>query len=356
MKYGILYNPGHNRVYFETSMQLSISEFAIVAQQLSTEYAKLQQETIHGIAYLTFETVEALADQDIAILSELSFVYALFQIEEQGGTYRFTPISKTNTVFVDESISTILKYSGKTNEIFTRMLINLAVYSRTGGDKVQHPSLDHREALSMLDPVAGKGTTLFECLIKGYHVYGIEISDTVVREAQQFLRKYLETAKYKFQYKSIRLSGPQRAFTAVRHTIVTAKTKEEEKNKNTRTVEFIAGNAQYADQYYKKGFFDVIVGDLPYGVQHSNVSREKQSSMTRNPSELLAVCLPAWLEVLKKNGVIALAWNQHVLPRQEMEQLLSDHGFVVNRDSAYLDFAHRVDQSILRDVVVAHKP
>ena len=37
--------------------------------------------------------------------------------------------------------------------------------------------------INLLDPVAGKGTTLFESLIAGYNIYGIEINPNVVHEA-----------------------------------------------------------------------------------------------------------------------------------------------------------------------------
>jgi len=336
MTYAILFNPGHNRVYFETSLKLSVSEFNIVAQK-----SNAQVRTIAGIEYLTFDTDTELTQSEIKILSDLSFIYALFMIE---GEY-FKPVAKLNDDFVDDSISTILKYSGKTNEIFTRMMINVGYYSQTNTQNIR-----------LLDPLAGKGTTLYEGLIKGYNVYGIEIGDGVVNESYHFLHKFLETAKYKFETTSIKTSGANKSYTALRHTFETAKTKEDFKNKNTRTIEMIAGNSMYADKFYKKNFFDLIVGDLPYGVQHSNVTNEKQSSMTRNPTELLNACLPSWLEVLKPGGVVVLSWNVNVVNRKQMEQIFAEHGLNVKNDGAYSQFEHRVDQAIVRDLVVGQSP
>ena len=91
-------------------------------------------------------------------------------------------------------------------------------------------------------------------------------------------------------------------------------------------------------------------------MQHGNVTKEKQTSLTRNPTELLRACLPAWVCVLRPGGALALAWNANVLPRSSMERLLEEHGLTVRKEEAYLQLAHRVDQSILRDVVVAQKP
>lgn len=344
MIYAILYHPGHNRVYFETSVQLSVSEFCIAAQQLSTACSTVQQQRICGIDYLTFETVEELDPADLEVISGLSFVYALFRVEHFNGELYLKPLVRDCARFVDESMSTILKYTGKTNEIFTRMMINIAYHTQ-----------GRREDIRLLDPIAGKGTTLYEALMKGFDVYGIEIGDMVVNESYHFVKRFLETAHYKYEHTALRLSGPNKSFTAARHTFVTAKTKEAFKNKETRTIELIAGNAKYADQYYRKSYFDLIVGDLPYGVQHGNVTKEKQTSLTRNPTELLRTCLPAWMGVLKSGGALALAWNANVLPRNKMERLLEEHGLTVKKEEAYLRLAHRVDQSILRDVVVAQK-
>jgi tRNA G10 N-methylase Trm11 len=153
----------------------------------------------------------------------------------------------------------------------------------------------------------------------------------------------------------MKISGPNKSFSSLRHTFETAKSKEEFKRKNTKTIELIAGNSLYANKYYKKNYFDIIVGDLPYGVQHGNVTNERQTSLTRNPTELLNACLPSWLEVLKPKGIITLAWNSNVLPRNKMEQLFEEQGLIVKNDGPYLQFEHKVDQSILRDIIVAQK-
>lgn len=344
MTYAILYHPGHNRVYFETSLKLSVSEFCIMAQNFSAEFENVQHETIYGINYLTFKTIQPLQESDISILSELSFAYALFELEEIHDQIYLKPIQKRNEHFIDESISSMLKYTGKTNEIFTRMMINVAYSSQSNPENIR-----------LLDPIAGKGTTLYEGLIKGYDVCGIEIGDKVVNESYHFIRRFLENAKYKFRTETKKMSGPHKSFSALRHSFETAKTKEAFKAKDTKTIELIAGNSVYANQYYKKNFFDIIVGDLPYGVQHGNVTNEKQSSFTRNPSELLNSCLSSWIEVLKPGGAIVLAWNSNVLSRQKMESLLEKHGLLVKKEDPYLQFEHRVDQSILRDVIAAQK-
>ncbi|MCL2300573.1 MAG: DNA methylase [Firmicutes bacterium] len=342
MDYAILCNPGHNRVYFETSLRLSVSEFAIAAQALSARCGDVRRQNLCGIDYLTFQTQDELSRADIMLLSSLSFTYALFQLESMHTCLKPVELQKEN--FVDESMSAILKYTGKTNELFTRMMINIALCSQGS-----------REGIRLLDPIAGKGTTLYEGYAWGFDVYGIEIGESVVNESAHFTKKFLETARYKFDYAPMKISGPNKSFSALRHTFHAARTKEEFKGKRTKTMEFIAGNALYANKFYPKNFFDILVGDLPYGVQHGNVTREGQSSLTRNPAELLRACLPAWRDVLKPGGAAVLAWNSHVLPREQMERIFMENGFLVKKEAAYLQFEHRVDQSILRDIVAAQK-
>ena len=383
MTYAILCNPGHNRVYFEASLKMAISEFGIAsgcppapdggarcedtgggarredtgggARREDTGGSAMRvdigggakREDIGGVGYIVFDAESGLTPADNEALRRLSFLFALYEVCDIGGTVYLKPISLQKDDFVDDSVSSILKYTGKTNEIFTRMLINIAyntLLNERGGVG---------EPIRLLDPVAGKGTTLFEGLIRGFDVYGVEIGDKVAAESAAFLKKFLETAKYKFNYSTLKVSGANKSFSALKHTFIIAKTKEQMKNKDTKTFEMTAGNSFYANQYYKKHFFDIIAGDLPYGVQHANVTNEKQSSFTRNPEELLNACLPSWLETLRRGGVIALSWNRNVLPREKMTQIMERHGATVKNDGAYLQFAHRVDQSILRDIVVA---
>lgn len=345
MTYAILINPGHNRVYFETSFSLSAPEFNIAAQKMSAACTGARHQKLFGADYLTFNADGRLTDADVEIIAGLSFTYALFMVEAlDGGGPCFTPIDITRDHFVDNSISSILKYTGKTNEVFTRMLINIAYYSQ-----------NNTEGIKLLDPVAGKGTTLYEGLIKGFDSYGVEIGDKAVREAYHYLKKYFESARYKFEQGVLRVSGPGRSFTAQKYTFKAAHTKDDFKAGRVKDAELIAGNSMYANKFYKKDYFDIIVGDLPYGVQHGNVTNEKQSSLTRNPAELLGACLPAWLDVLKPGGAIVLAWNSNVLPRKKMEQIFAARGLSILDGDDYLRLGHRVDQSIYRDVIAAHK-
>lgn len=345
-RYAILAHPGHNRVYFDQSQSFWLAELALLGQALSSPPEETEIRSFGGIPYIVF-TCGALSGKDIALLSRLSFCYAIFSLGETArGETCLLPLKKS-APFLDDNVSGMLKYTGKTNELFTRMMVGIAAATS---------AFDPLEKLTLLDPVAGKGTTLFEALQAGYDAAGIEIGDKVVAETYHFFKRYLEEARYKHTAASQRVSGPNRSFTALKYDIAFAKSKEEfAVGATTHTLELTAGDSRYAAQLFPKNRFHLIVGDLPYGVQHGNVTGEKQSSLTRSPAALLEACLPGWVKVLRPGGALALAWNVFVLPREQMRQFLSSAGLTVQTGGAYDLFEHRVDQAIKRDIVVAVK-
>ncbi len=342
-KYALLLHPGHNRVYYKSSQQLSAVEFSIVAQSMDCKPSDIHGETIAGVYYLVFSTEHTLSDKDLTKIARLSFVFALYQVED--GLFRPRCIPQLN--LTDISISSLLKYTGKTNEQFTRMMINVSVSSCT---------MPEPERFSLLDPIAGKGTTLFEGLSMGFDCCGVEINDKSASEGYHYLKKYLELERIKHVTNLQKQSGPNKSFTAKHYGIDLAKNKEDFKRHQEQHWEIVSGNSKYADLFFPKNKFHVLVGDLPYGVQHGNVTGDKQTALSRSPKELVQACLPAWKTVLMPGGVLALAWNTFVFPKEQFAALLEQAGFEVLLDGPYGQFSHRVDNAIMRDIIVARKP
>lgn len=342
-KYAFLLHPGHNRVYYKASQELSAAEFSIVSQTMDCRPDAIHGEWIAGIYYLTCETQTPVTERDLEKIAKLSFVFAMYQIKDG----MFCPVMIPQANLLDANLGSLLKYTGKTNELFTRMMINVAVSSCA----VQQP-----ERFCLLDPIAGKGTTLFEGLSMGLDCCGIEIGDKAASEGYHYLKKYLEIERIKHVGKESRQSGPNKSFTAKRYAVELAKSKEDFKNHTQQRWEIVSGNSMYADQFFRKNSFHILVGDLPYGVQHGNVTGEKQSSLTRSPKELVQACLPAWKNVLKPGGALVLAWNTNVFPKVQFASLLEQNGFEVLSQEPYDRFAHRVDNAIMRDIIVARKP
>jgi len=335
-KYAVLQNPGHNRVYFNASAKLAKNELAALFAGAVTD---IKEEPFGGVDYITFTSETELSDGDIILLSRLSFTYAIFEVKNN----LFSPVTKNHSYYFGDELNMILKYSGKTNEIFTRMMTNLAVCASGFKDNF----LDN---LNLLDPVCGKGTTLFDALICGYNGYGIDISEKLINESAQFLKKYLENGRYKHALKKEKISGA--GFKSQRHLFDIAKNKADQKENRRLVCEFTDGDCVNADKYYKKGTFHVIVGDLPYGIQHDNTAG---GNKMRNPADLIAASVPVWTKLLKPGGAVALAWNTFLLERGALEEIFRENHLETPDFGVFGDFSHRVDQAINRDVIIGVK-
>jgi len=324
-------NPSHTRVSFQDSDALAVKELTAVGDLIGAENIRLKE--IGGIQYVLFDLKQALAENALCVTSRLSFVYAIFEISGE----MLMPITPMPNYFLGSDLSTILKYAGKTNELFTRLMLNISqTYIKTSA-----------ENLNILDPLAGKGTTLYEALMQGHNAYGVEIDTKLSHESVVYLKKYLETAKYKHANHTERVSGQSihGKFTATRSQI--------KFTESGRQFEMIEGDTRNTAAYFKKNFFHVIIADMPYGVQHGSKSNKKPqgAKITRNALGLITEAMPDWVKVLKPGGVIVLAWNLFLISKAEMIELLESHGFTVPE----LNFSHRVDQAIDREFIVGVK-
>ena len=334
MTYALLKTPAHTRVSFQDTDTLAINELAVLFRNIHVK--DIRTARIGGVQYILFDVKEPIFQSDIRLLSRMSFIHAIFEFLPEENILK--PVILDAGYFLPDELSTILKYSGKTNELFTRLMLNIAqLYIKNAPDQ-----------LNILDPLAGKGTTLYEALMQGHNAYGVEIDTKMAAESVTYLKKYLETAKQKHENHSEKTSGQSHLgkFTALRSQI---------KIKQSLHFEIIAGDTRYSNSYFKKNFFHAIIADLPYGVQHSSKTSKKPQNVgfTRNALGMIKEALPAWTRVLAPGGVIVLAWNLFLIPRAEMAELLIQHDFILPEMD--VDFSHRVDQAIDRDFIVCVK-
>lgn len=347
MQYLVLQHPGHNRVYYNSADKLALAELEIACSKFSVSCKEIKVVEIENIRYLSFETKELLSENDFQILSRLSFVFAIYSLEELNDKTCLIPARKTDYKYLDEKIGTLFKYQGKTNELFTKMMINVGLLSS---------EFDYTDHISLLDPVAGKGTTLFEGAIYGFNVFGIEIEAKFVHETSVYFKKYLEAERLKHKIEKKQVSGSGKSNAIMMQKFDYARSKQEFKQKDlVKELGLICGNSQDAVKYFKHERFHLIVGDLPYGIVHGNSGAKKTTAGTRNPSELLNDCLPGWNKVLKTGGVIVVAWNAFVVSKQKLIDIFKGNGFDVLSDRPYDSFEHIVDKSIKRDIIVARK-
>lgn len=332
--YWILPHPGVNAVFFDASEGLSLAELSLCINKLETPCSPPRAETIAGARWYGFDAEKPLPEADLQRIGALSSLYVLFAQAE--GSNAFLPTETGYARPFGDDLSAILKYTGKTNALFTRTMLHIAQLSLPYTPKAP---------IKLLDPVAGKGTTLFEGLMRGWDVSGVEIVHKAAHEAAIYFQKYLETEKWKHRVQKIKSHG------APTWQLTFARDKDGMKNTPGHWA-MVAGDSKEAANYFGKAAFDIVCGDLPYGVAHGNITGGAPS---RSPAALLRACLPAWHSTLKAGGVLALSWNTFVLPVVDMIEILTNAGFECLREPPYDALAHRVDAAIRRDIIVARK-
>lgn len=328
---------------------MTLNLVAQIAPQRSTQYAQLASDLAPAELYLSglhphlekIEPVE-LGGQHylkLAVSSELddtlryelgtlSMTSAYFIYHESLGGHPgplLEPIDPGFQPVLPMELALTRRYRGKTNELFTHFLCNLARYSS---------DFAHRrwDGLRLLDPLAGGGTTLLTALSLGADVIGVEQNAQDVTTTIAFLRDWMRGEGIGCQIKEERLSGRGKRWWAT----ITAD--------GPRQFVFAQGDTAQSDQLinaFKKPHF--IVTDLPYGIQHQGALED-----------LLYTALPVWSQVLTEGGALVFAWDATRFPREDMVALVeSACDLKVLNTPPFDDLTHRVDRVIKRRDVIA---
>lgn len=342
-QYAILANPGHNRIYFSYALCIAQQELTAVlgARGVEPQYTQASCEGLPPAVY--FQTPEPLCEDALQAVRTCSFFYALFEVRE-GGLLRPADVPEFHTF--PEDLCHILRYTGKTNEQFTRLMVNLACSA------CKTPATTKK----LLDPMCGKGTTLYEGMVRGMDVIGIEHNAQWVQETQTFLVRYLKEGRFKHQLTRERRSAPGGKKLAEFIQLQTAARKEDYLAKQYQSVSLAHADTRSTAQLLRRNSCDLLVCDLPYGVQHASRQGAQGAQLSRSPLELLREALPGWFDVLKARAAAVLSFNVFTLSWQEAAQALEQNGFQVLSQSPYTGYQHRVDQAINRDLIVAVKP
>lgn len=342
-RYAVLIYPSANRVYADTSVRLLCAELQVFdARALGGKLTDLAQEIIGGVTYVTFSAPE-LTEADVILLSNLSSLYALFELRSE--SLRPLPIRRLD-VF-DDDLLTILKYPGKTNELFTKLLLNVtALATDTPRDLVSR-------RLRVLDPLCGRGTTLNQALMYGFDAAGIDTDGKDFDEYARFIRTWLERKRLKHQASVTRVRR-DRTYLGRKLDVSVGVTKQRYQAGDTVKLAFVQADTATCTQFFRAGSFDIVVADAPYGVRHG--SRAGSAQLSRGPAALLAAAVPGWASLLRPGGALGISWNTHVGERDELAHILTAAGLEVRNEPSYLDFRHKVDQAIVRDILVAAKP
>lgn len=343
ISHALLLRASANRVYGDASFGLTAAELATLDRtQLGSIVRSSRRATISGVDYLVVDTDRPFDAAQLAVVSNLSSLHALFVIE--GDLLR--PCAMSPIERVDSDVVTIQRYLGKTNEAFTHLLVNVALAE--SGDAFTR--MLNGERVRLLDPACGRGTSLNRGIVYGMDVAGIELDQRDVEAYTQFILTWMKDKRLKHELAQAKLRKG-RDTPAHRITVTYGRGKD---RTHHRVVDIIHDDTVGARGHLKARTADLLVCDLPYGVQHG--SRSPAGLLERGPAELLRRALPVWSDLLVPGAAMALAWNRNTMTREALEGLVADSGLELRSPRGDDSFVHRVDRSILRDVLVAVRP
>lgn len=340
----LLLQPSFNRVYAKQAPDVVAAELALLdGLVLDGALGPAQVVERGGAPFLDVHPAGPVDELALAVLRNLSGTYLVAEVDQ--GALR--PLDVAPRSRYDDDLLTTLRYSGKTNEQLTQLLVNLALGATADGWR----RLVDGEALTLLDPLAGRGTTLNQGLTYGLDVVGIEAHEADAEAYHQFVTRWLREHRAKHASTARRYT---RAGEPTAHRATTTITRTPDGEPVDQVVDVIHDDTVNAREHLKRSSVDLVATDLPYGVQHG--ARSAAWGRSRSPDALLAEALPVWRSVVRGGGGLALSWNRRALPRAEVASLLAEGGWevVVDVDDDRLE--HRVDRAITRDVVVARKP
>ncbi len=321
------------------NMTEKLAEPELLASPLRTAIQQVEPVTFAGQGYLlvtledrSISSLNPALEEILPRLGATSEAYEFFErIGEVEGPF-LRPLETSFTPFVPLEMAEIRRYKGKTNEVFTRVLLNIAIFAGAYSNQCTG-------RLRVLDPLAGGGTTLFLALADGYDAFGIEHQKQDVETTIVFIRQYLNSIHmpYKELDERGRRAGRRYQFE-IGHKGA------------TRSLVLAHGDTCEANLHMQEvhggPHMHAIVGDLPYGIQHFG-----------EISGMLDKALPVWESMLLPGGTVALAWNATRIERTAITELVERHSQLrVRNDPPYTQFAHTVDRVIKkRDVLVAVK-
>jgi len=283
-RYAFLILPSHNRVYADAAPALARAELAVLSAALpdgAISEESVAETVIGGVPYVTFER-DDMSERDAALLANLSSLYALFEVTGE----LLRPVELRRLDRFDDDLLTILKYPGKTNEQFTKLLLNVTLASSAFAGELSSPVAADPVAadigaaepaaadlggrrLAVLDPLCGRGTTLNQALMYGFDAYGADIDARDVEAYAVFIQRWLKDKrlKHRADFSPVRRD---RKVVARRLTAEFAATKDEYKAGDVQRLEVVEADTTRIGEFFRAASADLVVADLPYGVQHGS--------------------------------------------------------------------------------------
>ena len=319
--------------YREALLRLSRCELLSMLRALSIS-ADISIEMMGSTAFLCFQCRE-LSPDELKLLAMHSSLGMMF--EKTGAWLR--PISVTSPDVFPEDLPEILKYKGKTNPSFTRMMLNVSL-SLTSFFRNPNQAV-------ILDPLCGKATSLFCGVCMGASAVGLDTDRRSLKEAEDYFSRYLKSAGIKHTLHSLSSTVNSRGVpgTVFRFSV----NRDDFKAGQTSFLTMFNADSALAAPLLRKSPANILITDLPYGVQHAPHGLSGPESF----KTFLERMLPAWRQALIPGSALALSFNALTLKRKTVLEALSSSGYLVYNGDEYSDLAHTVEQAVCRDLVFA---
>lgn len=316
--------PQRTTLYSQWVHQLAPSEW--LASPLGPAITRWEYYTLSGLDGLVLTLERPLADEDLALVSRFALTAGVFHLHpREGDSPLLEPLPLGRETVLPRTLLETRRYKGKTNEILTQFLLNLAWFASPWAGEPQ-------ARLRILDPLCGGGTTLFAALVRGWDAYGVDSDAQTVDTTVAYLKHFLRTARVRHEVARARLRSLGRRWT---FTIKVADP--------PLTCVLARGDTGDAFDILASPRAHLLVTDFPYGVQHRGLV-----------IDLLTRGLNAWLRCLRRGAALVLAWDQCTLSRAEIIRLVQGIGPLQVCDAPpWNQFVHPVDRVIKkRDILV----
>lgn len=312
--YALLISDRAHAAFFDRTDEIAAAEVAFVCTQAEI--------SVEQIGPLRFIRVKADANALPALL-RLATVQGAFEVTDAG----WTPCDRVPEFNLHADFVWGEKYRGKTSETLTQLLFSAALSSGAWPSGTD---------LTVLDPMCGRGTSLMWALRFGMSATGIELETAALQDWRRSLKKWTKLHRQKHKLTEGWVQKTNRRGTG----------KFLEFAAGGKTARMISGDSTQSAELLHRKRFDILITDIPYGVQHLG------GKNSRNPLDLMAACAPAWVRSLAPDGIAAIAFNTYQPKREELEALFVAEGCRVIET----DLAHRMSESIVRDVLLLRAP
>lgn len=326
-----------NRVFTGALLEVAATELRVVLDRLLPNAVDEIERAPFGRARVLRFDSDTPTTTLAPIVGQLSSATALF-VNDVGGEPLLRPVPIVEHLVYGSELATIQRYRGKTNERLTRAMVNMAL-AGAAIDPAQ-------PAGTVLDPMCGRGTTLNWALAYGLNAVGMDVDATALGHHATFLETWAKRSRLPHKAERFRKNNAEHRVASIRVGPDRAALKA-----GGQLVQTFLADAGADDVALAKGSIDVIVTDLPYGIQHRGSAGEEDSTVA-----LLERVLPAWHRHLRPGGALCLAWNTRRATRREVTAALAAAGFAPVTVSGGYSMRHTVDATIERDVVLATKP